>query len=276
VNDFTLPPRDFSWDASVLKELGATAGSAITVWPNAGSAGAEYDAQAGAGSGTATYQETPAGMPYVSFAQSYFELQASGIAWRYSGSADAGATIVVVLKMPQQGGRMERIFDFSRPGCQYEITMARRENWNWLGFSAFEASAYDNSAYVDSPDVFSGSSFQVFTGVSAATSIRLYKDGQLMGTVAGFTRRSDRTTTLNYLGLSCLGVGTWDAPLTAAVHEISIWRRVLSHAELAQLHAQLAAKWGIGMSLAPLPPSPPVPLKCACCWRLLSACMNVA
>jgi hypothetical protein len=246
-----------SWDAFTLKGSGAKPGDAVATWPNRGSTGTAHNAQAGAGSGTATYQETQAGLPYVNFAGSYFALQGPGIAWRFSGAADAGVTAVVVVKMPQEGSRMERIIDFSRPNCEHEISIGRPETWNGLGFSTFEASAYDNSAGVSFMDAFSGSSFQIFTGVSAATSTSMYRDGQLMGSTDGFTPRSDRTTTVNYLGLSCWGVGTADAPLAADVHEISIWRRVLSDTELARLHAHLASKWKLSATPAPVAPKNP-------------------
>jgi hypothetical protein len=259
VGDFTLPPRDFSWDASVLKELGATAGSAITVWPNAGSAGAVYNAQAGTGSSTAHYQETAAGMPFVNFEQSYFELQGPGIAWRYSGGADAGVTTVAVVKMPRQAGYCERVFEFSHPDCTHAINMYRGETTLML-FATLDASFTDYSAAVILEDAIPGSKVQIFTGVASSTQTWMYRDGQLVGTASGFTPHTDRTTTLNYLGLSCWGVGSVVPMLTAVVHEISIWRRVLSHAELAQLHAQLAAKWGLAVSLAP---PPPPPKKCA-------------
>jgi hypothetical protein len=238
---------DFCWDAFTLFKEGTQAGATITSWPNTGTAGSPYDAKAGA-AGTVTYQETPAGLPYAAFAQSYFTLPGPGIDWKFSGGAGAGVTIIAVVAMQQQGGRFERIVEFCRPGCQHAIAMMRPERHNEFFFSAFEADAWDNCAAVRFMDAYSGGGgFQVFTGVCTATEARVYRDGKLMGSASGFPPRSDRTTTFNNLGLPGWGAGI-DVPLTAQVQEISVWRRALGGEELAAAHRQLAEKWAIELA----------------------------
>ena len=249
------PLADLSWDAFTLKGSGAKPGDAVATWPNRGSTGTAHNAQAGAGSGTATYQETQAGLPYVNFAGSYFALRGPGIAWRFSGAADAGVTAVVVVKVPQQAGYAERLLELSHPDCTYAINLYRHQAESSLLFATLDASFTDYSAAVIVSNAFSSSSsFQIFTGVAAPSETRMYRDGELVGSTTGFTPHKDRTTTLNYLGLSCWGLGSVVPPLTADVHEISIWRRVLSDTELAQLHAQLASKWKLSATPAPATP----------------------
>ena len=237
---------DFCWDALTLFREGTKAGATITSWPNSGSAGAAYDAKAGA-AGAVTYQETATGRPYAAFAQSYFTLPGPGIDWKFSGAADAGVTIAAVVNMKEEGGRFERIVEFCRPGCQFAIALMRPERHNEFFFSAFEADAWDNSAAVRFMDAYKGC-FQIFTCVCSATEAQVYRDGQLMGAASGFPPRSDRTTTFNNLGLPGWGAGI-DVPLTAQVQEISVWRRVLGGEELEAVHRRLADKWAIELAV---------------------------
>jgi hypothetical protein len=124
-------------------------------------------------------------------------------------------TIVAVVKMPQLGGRFERIVDFSMPGCQYAIMMTRVRYANQFSFGPFNADPLDNSANVEIDDAYNGSRFQIFTEVSSATHTRVYSDGELVGSASGFLPRTDRITTTNYLV----------TPAWTATMALKRWRR---------------------------------------------------
>ena len=97
----------------------------------------------------------------------------------------------------------------------------------------------------------------MLSGITGPTDVRLYADGMLESSSSGLAARLDRNTSLNYLGRSCQGTASAGAAwLSAQVHQLSIWRRVLSAEQLAQVHMELGRKWGVAVTLAP-PPSPP-------------------
>ena len=239
---------------------GMASGSTVTSWPNGGSAGGAFNATAPAGSNTTRFYSPAAERPYVQFARSYLALQGGPIRWSFSGPG-AGVTAVAVVKMPQRAQDFERIFDFSAPGCKNAITMYRPDTSNTCSFQTSNIDVYDSRGTTSLHDyAFDGSRFQVFTAVAGPTDVRLYKDGLLGSSATGYAARLDRNTSANYLGLSCWGAGVLpnEPWLSAHVYQLSIWRRVLSAEQLAQVHMELGRKWGIAVTLAP-PPSPPKP-----------------
>lgn len=86
------------------------AGATISTWPNNGRKGRVYDAIAK--EGTTIYQQTPDGLPNVSFSASCMSICGPPIQWRFGGSGSAGVTMVAVVRMTDMRGRFERIFEF--------------------------------------------------------------------------------------------------------------------------------------------------------------------
>ena len=186
---------------------------------------------------------------FVAANSQYFAIAPSvPMTWFNNAGVYAGMTIFVVAQFTDTAtpGSYERFLDFNNgPGIDCTVVQ-RVATTSTLdapisnGSTSFEGS----NAIAFPPD----SAFHIFvinvTNSATGSSLTAYVDGTV---TAGYTNTSstpliNRTTTINYLGRSALGIVAY---LSANVRQIEMFNSSLAAPDMAVAYRLLAAKWGM-------------------------------
>jgi len=139
----------------------------------------------------------------------------------------------------------ERIFDFSVGGnTDHAFNIGRHNNTDKLSMQWYKV-AEDNSNRSIQPEVIVNNQLASYAITADGTNAKVYRNGTLLNTISFPYTLSDTTRTQNWIGASRAGSSE---NLRGTLGFAAIWQKVLTGAEIEEIHDEYANDFGLSSS----------------------------